>query len=84
MYRRHNINHYKLKDYNGEFITGSFYESELPKIIPTKEFKIEQVLRTKGRGVNKKDSLNGKIGHRVSIVGFLLILSETIGEMDEY
>ena len=53
-YRRQNINQYKLKDYNDEPIVGAFYESELQKITPPEEFKIEKVLKTKGRGRNKR------------------------------
>ena len=32
----------------------------------------------------RRHSLSGKIGHTISLVQFLSILSETIGEMDEY
>jgi hypothetical protein len=53
-YRRQNINQYKLRDYNGEAIVGAFYESELQKITPPEEFKVEKVVKTKGRGRNKK------------------------------
>ena len=38
---------YKLKDFNGEEINGSFYEQELQKT--TQEmFRIEKVIRRKG------------------------------------
>ena len=53
-YRRQSINQYKLKDYNEEPIVGAFYESDLQKIIPPEIFKIDQVVKTKGRGKNQK------------------------------
>lgn len=40
---------YKLKDYDGEPIQGSFYENELVKFIPqTNEYEIETVIQKKG------------------------------------
>lgn len=59
-YISQNINQYKLKDYNGEPIVGAFYESELQKITPPEEFKIERVLKSKGRGKNKKAYIKWK------------------------
>ena len=38
---------YVISDLNGEEITGSFYEKELPKT-SQKEFRIEEVLKRKG------------------------------------
>ena len=42
---------YRLKDYNNEPITGTFYESELQKIVVDKEtpYKIEKVLSNRAR-----------------------------------
>ena len=47
---------YRLKDYSGDDIEGTFYETQLQKVIFDKDklFKIEKVLKTKGRGRNKK------------------------------
>jgi hypothetical protein len=44
-----------MKNYNGEEITGTFYQSELLKIdIKDDElWKIEKILKTKGKGHNK-------------------------------
>ena len=43
---------YKLKDYHGEIIEGSFYRQEIQKVTPNKEdtFLVENVIRTKKRG----------------------------------
>ena len=38
---------YVINDLNGEEITGTFYEKELPKI-DQQEFRIEKVIRKKG------------------------------------
>ena len=42
---------YKLKDYDNELITGSFYEQELQKIVVKKNdpYKIQEVLRERTR-----------------------------------
>ena len=47
---------YKLKDYSGEKIQGRFYQSELQKVVfdETKTFKIDKVLKERGRGQNKE------------------------------
>ena len=47
---------YRLKDYAGDAVEGTFYEPELQKIIfdKNKPFKVEKVLKTKGKGKNKK------------------------------
>jgi hypothetical protein len=41
---------YEIKDLAGEEIQGTFYEIELQKVSLPKEYKIEQVLRTRNRG----------------------------------
>ena len=47
---------YRVKDYAGDAVQGTFYESELQKIVFDKDqsFKIEKVLKTKGKGKNKQ------------------------------
>jgi len=45
---------YKLKDLSGEDITGAFYEQEMVITNEPKEFKVEKILESKGRGKNKK------------------------------
>ena len=47
---------YRIKDYNEERITGTFYQSELQKIdIKDDElWKIEKIFKTKGKGHNKQ------------------------------
>lgn len=52
---RNGIPVYNVKDYAGDQIRGTFYEQELQGVDfdPDKTFKIEKVLKTKGRGKNK-------------------------------
>lgn len=47
---------YLLKDLKGENVKGRFYEEELQKIIKSNQdfWKVEKVLKTKGKGLNKK------------------------------
>jgi len=47
---------YRLKDYNGEDITGSFYQSELQKVELKEDdmWKVEWILKTRGKGRNKQ------------------------------
>ena len=46
---------YRLTDYNGtEEIKGSFYSSELSKTEPPETFKVEKILKTRGKGNNKQ------------------------------
>ena len=55
-FRRGGVPIYRIKDYDGEDITGSFYQQELQKLdLKDNElFKIEPILKTKGSGVNKQ------------------------------
>lgn len=55
-YHRQTLPVYRLKDLDGEEITGSFYESEMQLVEydPNKQFKIEKILRTRGKGKNKQ------------------------------
>lgn len=47
---------YVLKDLQGELIEGTFYEPELQKIFMAKSrrFKIDKILKTRGKGVRKE------------------------------
>ena len=47
---------YEIEDLNGEPIDGFFYEEELNPVIKNKEseYIVERILRTNGRGQNKK------------------------------
>ena len=47
---------YKLKDYDGEEIRGTFYHQELVKVLEPKNkaYRIDYVLEEKGRGKSKK------------------------------
>ena len=47
---------YRIKDYNGEYIKGTFFQSELQNIAVKNSnlWKVEKVLRTKGTGQNKQ------------------------------
>ena len=57
--RRQNLYTYILEDLNGEIIDGFFYTEELvlvgrERIADNQKFKVEQVVRTRGRGANKQ------------------------------
>ena len=44
---------YKLKDYDGEELKGTFYEKELQKVIkPDSVYEVEKILKKRGRGRN--------------------------------
>lgn len=47
---------YRIKDYNGDEISGSFYQSELQKIDLKDDelWKIDKILKTRGTGRNKQ------------------------------
>jgi ribosomal protein L21E len=55
-YYRGQIPVYRLKDMQDEDIKGTFYQSELQKvdIHPDQLWKIEKILRSKGKGTNKQ------------------------------
>ena len=55
-FRRGQVPIYRLKDYFGEPITGIFYQSELQKVDlnDNNMFKIEEILKERGRGQNKE------------------------------
>ena len=44
---------YKLKEYNGDEIVGSFFEDELIKFKKPEYYEVE-VLKTRGKGKNKE------------------------------
>ena len=63
---------YKITDYNGEEIQGSFYEEELQKT-SQKTFRIEKILRRKGeksliKWVGYSDAFNSYVDSK-AIVG---------------
>ena len=44
---------YKLKDYDGEELKGTFYEKELQKVIkPNDVYEVEKILKKRGKGNN--------------------------------
>jgi len=45
---------YKLKDYNGEFIVGTFYEPELQLVTDTGVYEIDKILKTRTRKRQKE------------------------------
>ena len=47
---------YRLKEADGDWIQGTFYEFELQKVIETEKhlFRIEKILKRRGRGANKE------------------------------
>ena len=58
---------YEVKDWSGEPVIGRLYEQELKKVTvePDHIFKIEKILKTRGRGTNKE--------HLVHWLGWLQI-----------
>lgn len=45
---------YELKDFKDNVIQGRFYEKELIKVIPPKLYKIDKILRKRGKGVTQE------------------------------
>jgi len=45
---------YKIKDSARETLAGTFYEVELQKVTPPEYYRIEKVVRTRGRGEKKE------------------------------
>ena len=44
---------YKLKDYDGEELKGTFYDKELQKVVKDDEvYEVEKILKKRGRGSN--------------------------------
>ena len=44
---------YKLKDYDGKELKGTFYEKELQKVIKSNDvYEVEKILKKRGRGNN--------------------------------
>ena len=60
---RNDIPVYKVKDYAGEDIRGTFYQPELQRVDldSKKSFKIEKVLKKRGRGKNEEFLIRWKI-----------------------
>ena len=44
-----NLPSYKIEDYDGERIIGTFYEQELQVVTPSDVFRIEKILKTRKR-----------------------------------
>ena len=61
-YHRGTLPIYRLRDMQDEDIKGTFYESELQKINvdPNKTWKVETVLKTRGKGGKKQFFVKGK------------------------
>ena len=55
-YKSQGIPIYRLKDFDGELISGTFYSQELQKVNKQEGalWKIEKILKTEGKGVNKR------------------------------
>jgi hypothetical protein len=49
-----NIPQYRLKDYAGEIVSGTFYQNQLKKAYEQAIYLVEKVLRTKKRGGQKQ------------------------------
>lgn len=49
MYRREGIPVYKLKDWSGEDVQGTFYQEELQAATPNTTYKIESILKRRKR-----------------------------------
>ncbi len=44
---------YKIKDYDGEELKGTFYDKELQKVIKQDDvYEVEKILKKRGRGKN--------------------------------
>ena len=54
---RDNLPLYTIVDWDGDPITGTFYQQELEKVLvdPDKTFQIEKVLKTRKRKGHKKE-----------------------------
>ena len=52
-FRRKGIPIYRLIDLKDDEITGTFYQEELQKVQTTDIWKVEKILKEKGRGKNK-------------------------------
>jgi hypothetical protein len=61
-YHRGTLSIYKLRDLQDEDITGTFYQSELQKvdIEPNQTWKVDKILKTRGRGENKQHFVQWK------------------------
>ena len=53
---REGIPVYEIDDYSGQDVEGTFYEPELQRVAFDEDqpFKIDKVLKTRGRGHNKE------------------------------
>ncbi|RWS18111.1 uncharacterized protein B4U80_00885 [Leptotrombidium deliense] len=60
--KKQNTPLYKLKDYEGENIKGTFYEAEVQKVSEPKSFRLENILERRKR--------KGKIEYFVKWLGY--------------
>lgn len=53
---------YHLKEADGDFIQGTFYEPELQKVLekPDHLFRIEKILKYRGKGASKEALVHWK------------------------
>ena len=68
---------YKITDYNGEEIQGSFYEQELQKTSQD-VFRIEKILRRKGekslvKWMGYSDAFNSWVDNKAIVVKYNII-----------
>jgi hypothetical protein len=45
---------YKLKDYGGEIVAGTFYENQLMKAYEQQAYLVEKILKSRNRGRKKQ------------------------------
>ena len=62
---------YRLKEANGDFIQGTFYEQEVQKVIETPDhlFRVEKVLKFRGKGADKEAVVHCK-GYRANTLPY--------------
>lgn len=67
---------YIFKDYLNDEIKGTFYQAELQKVDVREDdkFKVEKILKTKGRGRNKQYLVNIYIGLQSLIRGSMQMI----------
>ena len=70
-FMKEGIPQYKLKDYDGEIITGTFYQKQLSRDYEQEMYLIERVLKSrKKKSDRKKIWLDGKGGDLNMTVGY--------------
>ena len=67
---------YKLKDYDGEELKGTFYEKELQKVVKSEDvYEVEKILKKRGRGRNVQYLVKWLGYPRESVVCVLFLLA---------